>query len=104
MDPAHRGRSHRDRGRKVVLPVVNPLNKHPNATVALISSFGLGSLVVTACQHWFGWTLSTQDGLYVAGGLATAALFIGRNGAIGTWNAVKNVFLHGTGGKHNPKP
>lgn len=79
---------------------MNPMNKHPNATVALISSVGLGSLVVYAAQHWFGYTLSPQSGLYVAGLLSTVALFIGRNGALGTWAFVKQIVLHGTGGKN----
>ena len=75
---------------------MNPRN-HPNAAVALVSSVGLGSLVVTVVQHWFDYKLSTQDGLYIAGGLSTAALFIGRNGAVGTWRTVKRLVMHGTG-------
>lgn len=75
---------------------MSPKN-HPNATVALASSVGLGSIVVYVAQHWFGYTLSPQSGLYIAGILATAALFIGRNGVVGTWQFVKKIVLHGTG-------
>lgn len=76
---------------------MNPKN-HPNALTALFSSVGLGSAVVYAVQHWLGYTLSPQSGLYVAGVLASVALFIGRNGAIGTWKTVKRLVLHGTNG------
>lgn len=74
------------------------MTKHPNAITSLVSSVGLGSAVVAALQHWLGWKLSTQDGLYVAGGLSTVALFVGRNGLVGTWRTVKRLVLHGTGG------
>lgn len=77
---------------------MNPAKKHPNATVALISSVGLGSLVVQVCAH-YGWNISTEWGLAIAGGLSTAALFLGRNGAVGTWRFVKRVVLHGTEGE-----
>ena len=76
---------------------MNPAKTHPNATIALVSSVGLGSLVVTVVQHWFGYALSPQTGVYVAGGLSTVALFVGRNGAVGTWRTVKRLVLHGTG-------
>lgn len=71
--------------------------KHPNAITALVSSVGLGSAVVTVVQHWFGWKLSPESGLAIGGGLATVALFVGRNGAVGTWQFVKKIVLHGTG-------
>lgn len=82
---------------------MNPAKKHPNALVSLVSSLGLGSGAVTVCQHWFGWKLSTQDGVYVAGGLATVALFVGHNGLVGTWETAKRLVLHGTGGQKTKK-
>lgn len=78
---------------------MNPAKKHPNTIVSLVSSFGLGPAVVAVCQHWLGWKLSTNDGLYVAGGLSAAALFVGRNGLVGTWDFVSGFVLHGTNRK-----
>lgn len=77
---------------------MNPVKKHPNASVALVSSVGLGTLVVQIAAH-FGLHLSTEWGLTIAGALATAALFIGRNGFVGTCQFVKKIVLHGTGGR-----
>lgn len=75
---------------------MNPAKKHPNTTVAAIASLGVGSLVVQFAHKLFGWNLTAQDGLWIAGGLATVALFIGHNGAVGTWAIVKKYVLHGT--------
>jgi len=77
------------------------MTNHPNGTVSLLSGLSLGTLVVQIGSH-FGLHLSAQQGVYFAAGLGAIALFIGRNGAVGTWNFVKNLVLHGTGGK--PKP
>lgn len=70
--------------------------KHPNAIVAGVAGLGLGSLVVQVAAK-LGVHLDAQDGLYVAGALASAALFVGRNGAVGTWRTLKRLVLHGTG-------
>jgi len=85
---------------------VNPMTNHPNATVSLIAGLGIGSAVVQIGAH-FGLHLSAQQGAYFAAGLGAIALFIGRNGAVGTWAFVKNLVLHGTSGnakKRRPKP
>lgn len=73
--------------------------KHPNAITALLSGVGVGSSVVYCAQHWFGIELSPQTGLYVGTGVIAALLFMGRNGALGTWAFVKRIVLHGTNGK-----
>ena len=80
---------------------MNPLKDHPNASLSLFSSVGLGTLFVQLAGHW-GLDLSTQDGVWIAGGFSVALLFIGRNGLVGTWNFVKNAVLHGTSWKETP--
>jgi hypothetical protein len=77
---------------------MNPLTNHPNASLSLVASLGLGSLFVQLGNKW-GLHLSTQDGVYIAGGFSVAFLYLGRHGIVGTWNFVKNVVLHGTSGK-----
>jgi len=72
---------------------VNPVKKHPNTAVAIVSTFGLGTAVVKVADH-FGAHLSAEEGLAIAGGIVTLALFIGRNG----FEGIKNVILHGTNG------
>jgi hypothetical protein len=81
---------------------MNPVKKHPNATTALVSSLGLGSIIVTVGSR-FGLHLSGEEGLAVAGVLATGALFLGRNGLLGTYRAVKKIVLYGTGNKPRPQ-
>jgi hypothetical protein len=72
---------------------MNPISKHPNAITALISGATIGSGVTWLVQHWLGWKLSPQSGLYIGTGVASAVLFIGRNG----WDGIKGLVLHGTG-------
>lgn len=74
------------------------MKKHPNAIASLVSGATIGSGVVALVQHWFGWKLSPQSGLYVGTGVITVALFVGRNGAVGTWRTAKRIILHGTRG------
>jgi hypothetical protein len=69
--------------------VKQPLNVHPNATVAGTSA-GAGVLVVWLFGH-FGVKLSAEDGAVVAGVASTVALLIGRNGLAGLWKTL----LHG---------
>lgn len=77
---------------------MNPVRKHPNALAALISGSTIGSAIAYAVQHWLGWKLSSQTGLYIGTAVATAVLFIGRNG----WDGIKSLVLHGTNGKDTP--
>jgi hypothetical protein len=75
---------------------VTKIKQHPNTLAALFASLGVGSLVVQVGAK-VGLHLDAQEGLFVAGGLASIVLFVGRNGAVGTWRTVKRVVLHGTG-------
>lgn len=72
--------------------------KHPNAIIGGASGISGGALVV----YGLG-LVGVHPSLYVAGVIFTAAssaaLFVGRNGAIGTWLAVKRLVLHGTVGR-----
>lgn len=63
---------------------------NPNATVAAGGS-GLSVLVVWLAGNVFHWTLSAEDGAIVAGAVASAVLFVGRNGLAGIWNRL----MHG---------
>lgn len=72
------------------------MKNHPNTIVAAASSLGLGTIAVQVAAH-FGVHLTAEEGLGIAGGLATIVLFIGRNGIVGTYQAVKQLVLHGTG-------
>jgi hypothetical protein len=77
---------------------VKPLKKHPNTLAAAFASLGVGSLVVQGSAR-VGLHLDAQEGLFVAGVLASAVLFVGRNGLVGTWQTTKRVVLHGTRSK-----
>jgi hypothetical protein len=61
--------------------------KHPNASVALGSGSGLGALIV-----WIvgiaGIAMPAEVGAVVAGVIAGAALFIGKEGLKGLWHAI----------------
>lgn len=61
--------------------------KHPNAAVAGGGS-GLSVLVVWLAGNVFHWSLSAEDGAVVAGAVATAVLFVGREGIKGTWKRI----------------
>lgn len=74
------------------------MNKHPNAIVSAVSGIGIGSIIVQVASR-VGVHLDAQQGIYVAGLLGAAALFIGRNGAVGTWRTLKRLVLHGTGSR-----
>jgi hypothetical protein len=76
--------------------VKTKLKRHPNTVAALISSLGVGSLIVQGGAR-LGLHLDAQEGLYIAGGLTSVVLFVGRHGAVGTWRAVKKIVLFGTG-------
>jgi hypothetical protein len=82
---------------------MKPLKKHPNTVAAAFASLGIGSLVVQGGTR-LGLHLDAQQGLFVAGVLASAALFVGRNGALGTYRFVKKVVLYGTGSSDKPAP
>lgn len=75
---------------------MKPTRKHPNALVSLGAGLGLGTVVVQVGAH-YGLDLSAEQGLGIASILAAAALFVGRNGFVGTWAFVKKTVLHGTG-------
>lgn len=67
--------------------------KNPNALVGGIAGIGGGQAVVNVASA-FGWDISTGWALTIAGAATYVALFIGRNGLVGCWRAVK----FGTGG------
>jgi hypothetical protein len=71
------------------------LKRHPNTVAALISSLGVGSLIVQAGAR-LGLHLDAQEGLYIAGGLTSVVLFVGRNGLVGSYRFVKKSVLYGT--------
>jgi hypothetical protein len=71
---------------------VNLAEKHPNATTAGVSGIGGGAAVVEILDQ-AGVHVSGPVGALIAGSLATVALFVGRNGLRGVWNAI----LNGTG-------
>jgi hypothetical protein len=64
-------------------------NQHPNATVAAVSTFGGGELVVELLDE-LGVHISAPVGVAIAGGIATVALFVGRKGLRGVWNLIVN--------------
>lgn len=72
------------------------MNKHPNATVSLVSGTGLGTLLAYGLSK-VGVHLNEFQSAALAGAVGSAALFVGRNGAVGTWRFVKKVVLYGTG-------
>lgn len=76
---------------------MNPLQQHPNATVALISGSGIGSAIAWALGR-YGIHPSAEELTALAGGVSAVVLFVGRNGIVGTWQAAKRLVLHGTSG------
>lgn len=66
----------------------SPIKQHPNALTSLGAGLGLGSIFVQVAAH-FGLNLTSQEGLYVAAGFSTVALFIGRVGFVGLWRFLK---------------
>jgi len=61
--------------------------KHPNAAVAAGGS-SLSVFVVWLFTNVFHWSLSAEDGAAIAGAVAAAALFVGRNGLRGVWRRI----------------
>jgi len=61
--------------------------KHPNAAVAAGGS-SLSVFVVWLFTNIFHWSLSAEDGAAIAGAVAAAALFVGRNGLRGVWRRI----------------
>ena len=64
--------------------------KHPNATVALVTGTGGGSLVSWLLDDVLHWGVPAVACAAIAGGIATAVLFAGRNGAKGVWKLIVN--------------
>lgn len=72
------------------------ISKNPNASVVAVAA-GLAALTAWLLGH-FGVPLSAELGVTIAGVYAAAILYVGRNGAVGTWNKVKQLVLHGSQG------
>lgn len=74
--------------------------KHPNAIVGGLSGLSGGAIVIYVLG-----LVGVHPSLYEAGIIFTlissAALFVGRNGAVGTWKFVRQTFLYG---KKAPAP
>lgn len=64
------------------------MSNNPNAAVAAGGS-SLSVFVVWLLGH-FHVALSAEDGAVIAGVVASAALFVGRNGLKGLWNRIVN--------------
>lgn len=64
--------------------------KHPNATVALVTGSGGGSLVAWLLDDVAHLNVSAAACAAIAGVVAAAALFVGRNGLKGVWNKIIN--------------
>lgn len=64
------------------------MSNNPNAAVAAGGS-SLSVFVVWLLGH-FHVALSAEDGAVIAGVVASAALFVGRNGIKGLWNRLVN--------------
>ncbi len=60
------------------------IQKHPNASVGVAGGAGLGTLLVWILGL-IGLDLSPEMASAIAGLLAGAVLFVGRNGIAGTW-------------------
>lgn len=71
--------------------------KHPNATVSLASGGVLGTLVWQAASE-LGYNITAPVAIWLASGIASAALFVGQNGYEGVLRVLKN----GTQGTPDP--
>lgn len=64
--------------------------KHPNATVGGGTGAGLGALIAWLASNVFHLHLSAEEGAMIAGVVSAVALFVGRHGILGAWNALKH--------------
>lgn len=62
---------------------------HPNATVALVSGSGLGTLIAWGATR-LGVSLTVTEATVIAGAVSAVALFIGKNGIKGIIHLVWN--------------
>lgn len=72
------------------------LKSNPNAAVSAAGTAAAG-LLVYLLSRYTSLHLSSAYQLLIAGAVSSGLLFLGRNGAVGTWNTLKKLFLHGRG-------
>lgn len=64
------------------------VQENQNAIAGGVSGSGVGTLAVWLLNRWAKAGLSAEQGAAIAGGVAAAVLFIGRNGIRGVWRLV----------------
>lgn len=69
---------------------MKPLEGHPNAARVFLAAL-LGGPIIHYLNKWLGLDLSTQDSIWIIGGLSSAWLFVAQDGIIGAWDRL----LHG---------
>lgn len=76
--------------------MLSVIRSNANAAVSAVGTAAAG-LVVYLLSRYASIHLSSAYQLLLAGAVSSGLLFLGKNGAVGTWNTVKKLILHGRG-------